>query len=139
MKKVVVKNLSGEVIAGAKELDPTSWINEQIAKSDYTVEIIDITIDYNKQIEDMNRKSQGRAIRNFCEGVLDKVTGMNIAKTSAQVDAIESGYSEVLMKLKNNRPGKAYSALLLIAPDGVNVTTEEYNDIKADFESFLGI
>jgi hypothetical protein len=52
MKKVIVKNLEGIQTHGAEMEDPTAWIEQCVASNawgqpeEYTVEIVDITVEH---------------------------------------------------------------------------------------------
>ena len=125
-EQVITNEIGEEVTIPAIPAQAALIGTEYFYPDEFTIEVINL----NDDLEFMRKKkseiniNNGRMLRKFCEMILDKVIGMNIQKTSSQVDYIEYTYSRVMEKLTVRRPDKAYKALLTLQPDNTNVTEE---------------
>ena len=112
--------------------------SEYLLPSDYTIEILDITEQFEKDklIEQMIAK--GKNLKACCEDVLAFITGYNEARelTSENVTAMQITFSNIFSMLISNRANTAKILINLVEVDETIVTQDMKDNCLSIFSKY---
>ena len=97
-----------------------------IVPAEYTVEIIDVTVQVNMEERVRSLIEKGAAAQDDSNKAINLIQGFNLDRelTVSQINQMLTTFGPILADLKNGRPGYAKGKIQAVAVDGVVVTAE---------------
>lgn len=129
--------LSREDNRRSTEILPGEFLTEIHVPNDFSLEITDITAEYEAKQRIATLSSEGKNARLCCEEILDLIAGYNLSNnfTAEQISQMLTEFATIDTLLSKSRPN---SAKLLIAATPVSATLSQVlkDDIMAIFNKY---
>jgi hypothetical protein len=119
------------------EVLPGEVLTEIHVPNDFSIEITDITLEYEAEQRRQNQINEGKNSRLCCEEIIDLIGGYNLSRafTSSEINQLLVEFSSINSYLKNFMPRSA-KPLIESSPISSTLTQQLKDDIVAIFTKY---